>query len=401
MIVLVINCGSSSIKYQLYKMPEKAVLAKGLVEKIGESGSRLIHKSDKGKHEAEVAVRNHKAGMSEILRILTDATHGVIEQIGEIGAVGHRVVHGGEAYSGSVLIDDKVLACVEDFCDLAPLHNPPNLTGIREAQEALPGVPMVAVFDTAFHQTIPPHAYLYALPHELYEKYRVRKYGFHGTSHAFVTHRTAELLGKPLDQTNIITCHLGNGGSMAAVKNGKGIDTTMGMTPLPGVVMGTRCGDIDPAIIFYLLGKDEFADPKKIDNLLNKKSGLLGISGVSNDMRDLEELAANNGGHPRAQLALDIFNYRLKFYIGAYMAILGQVDAIVFTGGIGENGSHVRSASCGNLSAFGIEIDEAKNKGTIRGKEGIISTSGSKVKVMVVPTDEEGWIATETYELAK
>ncbi|MBN2712691.1 MAG: acetate kinase [Planctomycetes bacterium] len=400
MIVLVINCGSSSIKYQLYDMPSKKVLAKGLVEKIGEQISGLSHKYDGKKHEVELSIPNHKAGMEVILKTLTDGEVGVIKEISEIGAVGHRVVHGGEKYSGSVLIDDSVIKCIEDFCDLAPLHNPPNLTGIREAQAALPGVPMVAVFDTAFHQTIPAKAYLYALPYELYEKYRVRKYGFHGTSHAYITHRMAEVLGKPVDETNIITCHLGNGASMAAVENGKCIDTTMGMTPLPGLVMGTRCGDIDPAIIFYLLGKEEFKDYRDIDKILNKKSGLLGISEFSNDQRDLEEKAEKEGPESRAQLALDIFAYRVSFYIGAYMGIMKHVDAIVFTGGIGENGSIARSASCKPLANVGVELDEAKNNETIRGKEGEISTASSKTKVFVIPTDEEGWIASETFDLA-
>jgi len=270
MIVLVINCGSSSIKYQLFDMPDKNVLAKGLIERIGDESASLTHRVDDAKHQKNINAPDHKASMAIILETLTDPDIGVIKDIHEIGAVGHRVVHGGETYSGSVLIDDDVIACIEEFCDLAPLHNPPNLTGIREAQAALPGVPMAAIFDTAFHQTIPAKAHLYALPYELYEKYRVRKYGFHGTSHAYVLKRAAELLGKSVEKTSVITCHLGNGASIAAVENGQCIDTTMGMTPLPGLVMGTRSGDIDPAIIFYLLGKDEFSDYHQLDTMLNK-----------------------------------------------------------------------------------------------------------------------------------
>jgi len=401
MIVLVINCGSSSIKYQLYRMPAKTVMAKGLVEKIGEETSRLTHAAGEKKHAKDTPVRNHQEGMKVILETLTDKEVGVISDIHEISAVGHRVVHGGEEYSGSVVIDAGVLKCVEDFCDLAPLHNPPNLTGIRSAQEALSGVPMVAVFDTAFHQTIPPQAYLYALPYNLYEKYRVRKYGFHGTSHAYVTHRAAELLGRPVGSTNLITCHLGNGCSMAAVQGGKSVDTTMGLTPLQGLVMGTRSGDIDPAIIFYLLGKKEFSDYHAIDTMMNKKSGLLGISGLSNDMRNLKEAAEKEGPKSRAQLAIDIFCYRLCFYIGAYLGVLSEVQAIVFTGGIGENGYHVRKGACKSLGNVGVLLDEAKNRAMVGGKEGDVARPESPVRILVIPTDEEGWIATETYNLCK
>lgn len=399
MIVLVINCGSSSIKYQLFEMNHKTVLAKGIVERIGLEAPNLVHKVDGRKHEVEVNASNHQEGMAVILQTLTDEKVGVIKSIDEIRAVGHRVVHGGERYSGSVVIDEKVIDAIRDVSDLAPLHNPANLTGIEAARKAMPEVPMVAVFDTAFHQTIPPHAYLYAVPYSLYEKYKVRKYGFHGTSHAFVTRRCAELLGIPVHKINLVTCHLGNGGSITCVREGKSIDTTMGMTPLPGVVMGTRCGDIDPAIIFYLLGKEEFGDYHDIDNLLNKKSGLLGISECTSDHRDLEDMAAAEGPESRAALALEIFNYRVSMYIGAYMAVLPRVDAIVFTGGIGENGPPVRWDACRNLTNLGISVDPIKNNETTKGKEGDVSAPQSQVKVMVIPTDEEGYIADETVAL--
>ncbi len=399
MKILVINCGSSSIKYQMYQMPEKTVLAKGMVEKIGEQDSRLIHQAGGNKHVKDGAVADHKAGMTLIAEALVDKEVGVISDISEIGAVGHRVVHGGETYSGSVIIDDDVIKCIEDFCDLAPLHNPPNLTGIREARALLPDVPMVAVFDTAFHQSIPPRAYMYALPYELYEKYRIRKYGFHGTSHAYVTHRAAEMLGRDLDSLNVITCHLGNGCSMAAVENGKSVDTTMGLTPLQGLVMGTRCGDIDAAITFYLMGKEEYSDYHSLDKLFNKKSGLLGLSGVSNDLRNISEQAARDGRESRAQLALDVFDYRLCFYIGAYMGVLPKVHAIIFTGGIGQNGAQVRADACKNLRNLGVYLDEEKNKQMVGGKEGDIATADSPVRLLVIPTDEEGWIATDTYKL--
>ncbi len=401
MIVLVVNCGSSSIKYQLYNMPEKKVLAKGLAEKIGEATSLLTHRRGGEKFEIAKPIANHKVGIEMILACLTDAKTGVLANVKEISAVGHRVVHGGEAYSDAMRIDQDVLSCIEECSDLAPLHNPPNLIGINECRAALPGVPMVAVFDTAFHQTLPRHAYLYALPYEMYEKYRVRKYGFHGTSHAYITHRAAQLLEKPVSETNIITCHLGNGCSMAAVKNGKSVDTTMGFTPLAGLVMGTRSGDIDPAIIPFLVNKPEYAKIADIDKMLNKKSGLLGVSGVSNDMRDLAADAGKSGPDSRSQLAIDMFCYRVKSYVGAYMAVLGRVDAVCFMGGIGENGSAVRAGCLSNLENYGISIDEEKNRATMLGKEGDISSAGAKVKVLVIPTDEEGWIAEETFNLCK
>ncbi len=400
MIILVINCGSSSIKYQLFSMPEKKVLAKGLVERIGLDGPKLTHQVNLDKHKLDITASDHKQAMDVILKTLVDDKIGVIKNISDINAVGHRVVHGGEKYSESILIDDDVIHGIESFCDLAPLHNPPNLTGIRAAAAVMPKIPMVAVFDTAFHSTIPPHAFLYPIPYDLYKKYGIRKYGFHGTSHAYVTRRAAELLEKPINEINIITCHLGNGGSITAVKNGKSVDTSMGLTPLAGVMMGTRSGDVDPAIPFFLSGKEEFKDIAKIDTMLNKESGLLGISGLTSDMRDLEE-AAEKDPNSRSKLALDMFAYRVQFFIGAYMAILPRVDAIVFTGGIGENGDIPRRDAIAPLANIGVKLHDERNKRMIRGKEGDIAAPDSAVRVLVIPTDEEGFIASETLRLVK
>jgi len=394
--VLVINAGSSSVKYQLYQMPEADVLAKGIVERIGDEGSRLSQTAGEQTHNIEKPVADHEQAMDLILATLVDPEHGVLKDIAEIASVGHRVVHGGEEFSGSMLIDEHVVDSIERFADLAPLHNPPNLTGIRAAQHGLPNAKQVACFDTAFHSTIPEVAYMYALPYELYEKYRVRRYGFHGTSHRYVARRAAALMGKHKYDANVITCHLGNGCSITAVKNGKSVDTSMGLTPLEGVVMGTRSGDFDPAILFYLA--DKGYSTQELNTLCNKKSGLLGLSGQSNDMRNLSELAA--GGDKRAQLAIDVFAYRVKKYIGSYTAVLGTVDAVVFTGGIGENNVGVRAKICSDLPQIGIEIDADKNAATLR-KEGDISTDSSRVKVFVIPTDEEAAIAKDTYELAK
>jgi len=394
MKVLVINAGSSSIKYQLYLMPETDVLAKGVVEKIGEEGSKLSHFYNGKTYSLETEVGDHVKGMELILNTLVSRDVGVIEDITQISAVGHRVVHGGEEFTGSVIIDENVIASIEKFADLAPLHNPPNLIGIKAARQELPNAKQVACFDTAFHTTIPPVAYMYALPYELYEKYRVRRYGFHGTSHMYVARRAAEMMGKDKNGVNLITCHLGNGCSITAVKNGKSVDTSMGLTPLEGVVMGTRSGDFDPAILFYLA--DKGYDIQSLNTLCNKKSGLLGISGVSNDMRNLSELAEK--GNPRAKLAIDIFCYRIKKYIGTYTAVLNTVDAVVFTGGIGENVPDVRADVCSNLTQLGIELDPEKNKTTLQ-KEGEINTKNSKVKILVIPTDEESAIAANTYEL--
>ena len=394
MKVLVINAGSSSIKYQLYQMPAAHILAKGVVERIGEEVSKLSHFYDGQTYTVESSVKDHETGMELILSTLVSAEVGVISDVSEIGAVGHRVVHGGEEFSGSMVIDDKVIASIEKFSDLAPLHNPPNLTGIRASQANLPHAKQVACFDTAFHTTIPKVAYMYALPYDIYEDYRVRRYGFHGTSHRYVARRAAELMGKDKYDVNVITCHLGNGCSITAVKDGKSVDTSMGLTPLEGLVMGTRSGDFDPAILFYLTSKG--FSVKELDTLCNKKSGLLGISGSSNDMRNLSALAAR--GDERAGLAIDIFCYRIKKYIGMYTAVLGRLDAVVFTGGIGENAVKVRARVCSGLEQIGIEIDEAKNDATL-GKEGQINTGESKVGVFVIPTDEEAAIAKDTYEL--
>lgn len=394
MIVLVINCGSSSIKYQIFRQPAATVLASGLIECIGADNSRLIHKKNGEEHTINFYIPDHEAGMKKLLEILTDPTVGVIQNITDIKAVGHRVVHGGEAYSKPVVIIDEVLKAIEACADLAPLHNPPNLVGINASSTALPGVPQVAVFDTAFHQSIPKEAYLYALPYEYYTKYQIRRYGFHGTSHHYVTRKAADVLGKKESEINIITCHLGNGGSITAVKNGKSVDTSMGLTPLEGIVMGTRSGDIDPSIPWFLTQKG--MTPDEINNVLNKKSGLMGISGISNDMRNLLEAADN--GNSQARLAVDIFNYRIKKYVGSYMAVLGKVDAILFTGGIGENNSYIRASVLENMQALGVELDEEKN--AVRSREARdVATDASSVRVLVIPTDEEGYIASETYRM--
>ncbi|MBA7643053.1 Acetate kinase [subsurface metagenome] len=415
MKVLVINTGSSSIKYQLYQMPEAKVLAKGIVEKIapappgptlpafGAEVSKLTHFYNRGPalrepktYSVEEKVEDHERAMGLILNTLVGKDVGVINSISEIAAVGHRVVHGGEEFTGSVVIDDKVIASIEKFADLAPLHNPANLMGIRAAQHNLPDAKQVACFDTAFHTTIPEVAYMYALPYEFYEKYRIRRYGFHGTSHRYVVRRAAALMGKDKYDINAITCHLGNGCSVTAVKQGKSIDTSMGLTPLEGVPMGTRSGDFDPAILFYLA--DKGYDVKTLNTLCNKESGLLGISGASNDMRNLEELVRKDNA--RAKLAIDIFCYRITKYIGAYTAVLGTLDAVVFTGGIGENAVSVRQRICTDLTQIGIRLDPVANQAAI-GREADISGPDSKIKVFVIPTNEEAAIANDTYELTR
>lgn len=395
MTILVINCGSSSIKYQLYRMPGGKVLAKGTVECIGEQASALVYQHEDEFERKELPVADHKQGMDVILSVLV-GEEGVIDDTRQIGAVGHRVVHGGEEFTGSVLITDKVIASVERFADLAPLHNPPNLIGVRAAMSDLPGVPQVACFDTAFHNTIPEVAYMYALPYELYEKYGVRRYGFHGTSHRYVARRAAKLLGKGKYDINCITAHLGNGCSITAVRKGLSVDTSMGLTPLEGLVMGTRSGDFDPAILFYLT--DHGYDIATLNELCNKQSGLLGLSAESNDMRTLNEKA--EAGDQRAQLAVDVFCYRVKKYIGAYGAVLGRTDAVVFTGGIGENAAAIRTAACDRLEDWGIVLDPEKNRQTVGRKEGPITKLESRVQVLVIPTDEERAIAVDTYELA-
>ncbi len=397
MNILVINCGSSSLKYQLLDMSDESVLANGLVERIGIDGSRLKHQAhDDDKVTIEVPMKDHKEALHQVLAALTDKNHGAIESLDAINAVGHRVVHAGEKYAESVKIDDDVIAALEACIPLAPLHNPPNLTGIKAMQELLPSLPMVAVFDTAFHQTMPPEAYVYALPYEYYEKHSVRRYGFHGTSHRYVVDRAAKLMNKDLKDLKLISCHLGNGASVAAVDGGKVMDTSMGFTPLEGLVMGTRCGDMDPAITTFLM-ENEDLDIKALDTVMNKKSGVLGISGVSSDFRDIEGAASE--GNQRAQLALDVFDRRVKKYVAAYAAILGGVDGVIFTAGLGENSASNRKSICEGLAFMGIEVDDQKNN--VRGKDAIISKDNSKVTVMVIPTNEELMIARDTQKLVQ
>lgn len=397
MKILVINCGSSSLKYQLIDMESENVLGIGLAERIGLDGSRVKHKSEKGeKIVIEKPMSNHKVALEIVLDALLDEKHGAIKSLDEINAIGHRVVHAGEKFSDSVVIDDEVMNALNECIELAPLHNPPNIMGIEACKELMPSTPQVGVFDTAFHQTMPKSSYIYPIPYELYEKYGVRRYGFHGTSHKYVSQRAAEILGVKLEDINMITCHLGNGASLAAIKNGKSIDTSMGLTPLEGLAMGTRSGDIDPAIITFLMEKENL-NINDINNLLNKKSGVLGISGVSSDFRDIEEEAEK--GNERAQLALDKFNSRVKKYVGAYASLLGGTNVIVFTAGLGENSPETREAVCSGLEFMGVEIDKVKNN--VRGKETIISTENSKVKVLVVPTNEELMIARDTKKLVK
>ena len=396
MKVLVVNCGSSSIKYQLINMENEEVMAKGYLEKIGLPDSFLTHKVNGEKYRIEKVITNHEEGIKLGLDQLLDENYGVIKDLKEIDAVGHRVVHGGEKFSDSVIITDEVIDAMKECIPLAPLHNPAGITGIEACKKVLPNVPMVGVFDTAFHQTIPEEAYIYAIPYEYYEKYRIRKYGFHGTSHKFVSRRVAELMGKPVEDLKIITCHLGQGGSLCAVKGGKSVDTSMGLTPLAGIPMGTRCGDIDPSIVTFLM-KQENLTPDEMDTILNKKSGKLGISGVSFDDRDIEKAAAE--GNQRAKLAIDTFAYQVLGFIGRYAAQMNGVDVITFAGGVGENGPEVRSKICNSLEFLGVKIDEEKNK--VRGKECEISTPDSKVKVYVVPTDEELMIARDTMNLVK
>lgn len=397
MNILVINCGSSSLKYQLFDMSNEGVLAKGLVERIGIEGSRLKHEVEgQDKVVIEVPMNDHKEALAQVLEALVNEKHGAIKSLDEIHSVGHRVVHAGEKFSASVVINDDVLSALEECIEIAPLHNPPNIIGIKAIEELLPNVKNVGVFDTAFHQTMPKSSYVYALPYEYYERDHVRRYGFHGTSHRYVSQRTAQILDKPLESLKIITCHLGNGASLAAIDGGKSIDTSMGFTPLEGLVMGTRCGDIDPQIIPYLMAKENMT-LEEMNNILNKKSGVLGISGVSSDFRDIEDAAA--AGNERAILALDIYHNSVKKYIAAYAAMLGGVDAIVFTAGLGENGPESREEICKGLEFMGAVLDTQKNK--IRGKEAIVSTDDSKVKIMVVPTNEELMIARDTLELVK
>ncbi len=395
MNVLVINCGSSSLKFQLINSDTEKVLAKGLCERIGIDGSLTYQPEGGEKVKSDKAMPTHTEAIQFVIDALTDADTGVVKSLSEIGAVGHRVVHGGEKFASSVVITDEVKQAIEDCNDLAPLHNPANLIGINACQKLMPGTPMVAVFDTAFHQTMPEKAYMYGLPYEYYDKYKVRRYGFHGTSHSFVSKRAAELVEKPYDQVKTIVCHLGNGASICAVENGRSVDTSMGLTPLEGLVMGTRSGDIDPAILEFI-AKKEGLDIAGLMNMLNKKSGVFGLSNnLSSDFRDLEEGA--NSGNNEARIALEVFAYRVAKYVGSYVAAMNGVDVIAFTAGIGENSGTVRSSVLKYLGYLGISVDEEANKK--RGEEIAISTADSKVKVMVIPTNEELAIARETVAL--
>ncbi len=396
MKILVINCGSSSLKYQLIDMQTEESLAQGLVERIGIEGSVLTQKVEgREKYIVKQPMSDHKVAIKLVLEALVDGENGVISSMDEISAVGHRVVHGGEKYTKSVIIDAEVKSYIEECFKLAPLHNPANMIGINACEELMPNTPMVAVFDTAFHGTMPEEAYLYALPYELYEKHGIRKYGFHGTSHKYVSQTVSEVMGKDIKDLKIVTCHLGNGASLCAVKNGVSVDTSMGFTPLQGVAMGTRSGDIDPAIVSFLV-KEEGLTVDEVTDLLNKKSGVLGISGISSDFRDIEDAAYKEDVY-RAKLALKIFEYKVRSTIGAYAAIMGGIDAIVFTAGVGENGPETREACLSGLEFLGVEIDTEANK--VRGKVREISKPGCKVKAFVIPTNEELVIARDTLEL--
>lgn len=399
MIVLVINCGSSSLKYQVLDMQGNdnfTLLAKGLVERIGLEMGDITHRpAGKDKVVISKPVPDHTEGIKSVLGLLTDPECGVVKSLECIDAVGHRVAHGGELFPESCIIDDKVIEGIQSLCDLAPLHNPANLLGINAVKQLLPKVPQVAVFDTSFHQAMPDYAYMYALPYELYEQYRVRRYGFHGTSHKFVAGRACGLLGLDINNSKIITCHLGNGGSVTAVKNGKSMDTSMGFTPVEGVVMGTRCGNVDSGAVTYLQEKLGL-DAAGINTLLNKKSGFLGVSGVSSDCRDI--IGAAEKGNHRAALAMEMFYHSVRKYIGAYSAVMGGLDAIVFTGGIGENDSDARREICSTLAYLGVDFDESRNKG-VRGEDKVLSSDSSKVKVVTISTNEELVIARDTMNL--
>jgi acetate kinase len=395
MKILVLNCGSSSIKYKLLDMETRDILAQGGIEKIGLNGSFLkltLPNDDKVVLEGEIL--EHQTGIEYILGVITSKKYGCIQSLNEIDAVGHRVVHGGEKFNSSVLIDDEVIQKIIECIDLAPLHNPPNLNGILAVKALMPDVPQVAVFDTAFHQTMPDYAYMYGLPHSLYEKYAIRRYGFHGTSHRYVSKRACEFLDVPYENQRIITCHIGNGASIAAIKNGVSIDTSMGMTPVEGLLMGTRSGDIDAGVLTYIMEKENVGY-QAVSTIVNKYSGVLGVSGVSSDMREIT--AAIGEGNERATLALNMYNYKIKKYIGSYAAALGGVDVLVFTGGVGENQTETRKIVCDDLEFMGIKIDDDANK--IRGKEALISTADSRAKVVVIPTDEELMIALDALNL--
>ena len=395
MKILVLNCGSSSIKYQFVETKDKTTLAKGQVERIGMSSAILTHQPiNKDKIKIVGEILDHTIAIEYVVAVLLSPNHGVIKDKNEIDAVGHRVVHGGETFSGSVLITDLVMKALKDNIELAPLHNPPNIKGIQAAKSHLPKTPQVGVFDTSFHIKMPPQAYLYGIPYELYKKYKIRRYGFHGTSHRYVSERAAKMLGKPIEELKIITAHLGNGCSMAAVDGGRSVDTTMGFTPLEGLIMGTRSGDMDPSVILYIMAKEGLS-LSEANTLLNKHSGLIGISGESSDMREIEEAVGE--GNKKAKYAFDVFTYRIKKYIGAYAAAMGGLDAVVFTGGIGENSVMVRHNSCSNLEFLGIKLDEEANK-NVKG-ECKISAADSKVSILRIPTNEELVIALDTEEI--
>ena len=396
MKILVLNCGSSSVKYKLFNMDTHEVLAQGGVEKLGLPGSFLKFTQPDGKKVIlEKEMPEHNAAIEFILSVLTDDKYGCIKSFNEIDAVGHRVVHGGEAFSSSVEITPEVIGKMVECIDLAPLHNPPNLKGIRAMSALIPGIRQVGVFDTAFHQTMPDYAYMYGLPYEMYKKYGVRRYGFHGTSHRYVSKRACDILGVPYEEQRIITAHVGNGGSIAAVKNGKSIDTSMGLTPVEGLLMGTRCGDVDAGALTFIMDKEKL-DAKGLSDLINKQSGVQGLSGISSDMREIEAAVAE--GDKRAIMALNIYNYRIKKYIGAYAAAMGGCDILVWTGGVGENQWATRRVVCENMEFMGMKIDVEKNEG-MRGEEMVISTSDSKVTIIVVPTDEEYMIASDTMDI--
>jgi acetate kinase len=394
MIVLVLNCGSSSIKYQLFKMADGCeLLAKGLLERIGLNESILTHKpSGKEPYKVILDIPDHTTGINMVMEVLCNPVHGVIKNVNEIKAVGHRVVNGGESYKESVLIDNDVKKVIETCIELAPLHNPANLKGILSVEKLIPGVPQVAVFDTSFHQTMPDYAYMYAIPYEYYEKYRIRKYGYHGTSHKFVANKGARLLGKDIKNLKVITCHLGNGASVTAIRNGQSIDTSMGFTPVDGLIMGTRTGEVDPGVLVYIADK-EHLNVTGVNNMINKKSGVFGISQISSDMRDLETAA--NAGNKKATLALNMYAYKAKKFIGSYIAALNGLDLLIFTGGIGENDYSMRKKICSDMESLGIIFDDETNNGA-RGKDIVISKPESKVTVMAVTTDEEFVIASDT-----
>lgn len=397
MKILVLNCGSSSIKYQFFDMPEAKVLGKGIVEKIGMKGSFLMHEKVSGeKVKFEGEILDHKSGIEYVLGVLLSSKHGCLSSLEGIDAVGHRIVHGGERFNKSALLTDEIISEVEKCIDLAPLHNPPNLKGILAIKSLIPDIKQVGVFDTAFHQTMPKHSFMYAIPHALYKKYGIRRYGFHGTSHSYVANRVCEILDINKEGSKIVTCHLGNGASVCAIKNGASVDTSMGFTPVEGLIMGTRSGDIDMGAVTYLMDKEKIGI-KSTSDLFNKHSGMLGITGISSDAREIRSAALVDKDE-RAILAMKMYNYRIKKYIGAYAAAMGGIDVLVFTGGIGENADVTRSGICEDLQFLGIDLDESLNKG-LRGKEMVISKKNSRVKIVVVPTNEELMIATDTLEI--